>query len=100
MKVEKLKIVKIRRAGVVSRCKDSCHTRRQKGGGRGGDRKDRVVEEKGLELERGEQRITVESVLRKSVSHGWFRPDPRRASSSAERRASKSVLRTRRVEEA
>ena len=62
---------KIRRAGVVSRCKDSCHTQRQKGRDRGGDRKDGVAEEKSLELEWGEQMITVESVLRKSVTAGF-----------------------------
>ena len=66
LKVEILKRAKIRRAGVVSRCKDSCHTRRKQGRGRGG-----VVEEKSLELERGEQTITVESILRESVMAGF-----------------------------
>ena len=66
MKVKKVKRAKIRRAGVVSRCKDSCHTRRKQGRGRGG-----VAEEKKLELERGEQTIIVESILRKSVMAGF-----------------------------
>ena len=68
LKVKKLKRAKIRRDGVVSRCEDSCHTRRKQGrvGSRGG-----VVEEKILELERGEQTITIEIVLRKSVMAGF-----------------------------
>ena len=53
LKVKKLKRAKIRRAGVVSRCEDSCHTRREqcrdRGGGRG---RGGVAEEKILELER------------------------------------------------
>ena len=70
LKVKKLKRAKIRRAGVVSRCEDSCHTRREQDRGRGRSRGG-VAEENILELERGEQTITVESVLGKSVMAGF-----------------------------
>ena len=70
MKVEKLKIAKIRRAGVVSRCKDSCHTWRQKG--RDGNRgRKNSTKKKGSGLGWGEHRITVESIIRKSVKAGF-----------------------------
>ena len=61
---------KIRRAGVVSRCKDSCHTRQQKvrGGNRG--RKD-SAEKKGSGLGWGEHRITVRSIIRKTFNAGF-----------------------------
>ena len=70
MKVKKLKRAEIRRAEVASRCEDSCHTRRKQGRDRGRSRGG-VAEKKILELERGEQTITVESVLRKSVMAGF-----------------------------
>ena len=62
LKVEKLQRAKIRRAGVVSRCKDSCQTRRQKD--RGGNRGRKGSAEKeglglGLGWGWGEHRITV-----------------------------------------
>ena len=76
LKVKKLKGAKIRRAEVISRCEDSCHTRREQCRGRGESRsggRGGAAEEKLLELERGERPITVESLLRKSVGPGWFR---------------------------
>ena len=70
LKVEKLKRGKIRRAGVISRCKDSCHTWRQKGRGGNRDRKD-SAEKKGSGLSWGEHRITVRTIIRKSVKAGF-----------------------------